>query len=81
MMVFFTLEFMPEYSPPLHLQIIRECLDAMIPETCNIVIKSKTFEEQNVCNMSEKWFGTKYCVEGKIHYDCRLSQLRPEMNI
>ncbi|KAK3870248.1 hypothetical protein Pcinc_024512 [Petrolisthes cinctipes] len=50
---------MDEYEP----QVIRECLDAMLPETCNFVIKSKTFEEQNVCNLSEKWFGTKYCVE------------------
>ncbi|KAG7175785.1 Nardilysin-like, partial [Homarus americanus] len=50
---------MGDYNP----QIIKECLDALVPEKCNILISSKTFDEQNICHLTEKWFGTKYSVE------------------
>ncbi|XP_069175846.1 nardilysin-like [Procambarus clarkii] len=51
---------MTNYNP----QIIKMCLDALGPENCNITISSKTFEDQNICNLTEKWFGTKYSIEG-----------------
>ncbi|XP_063845990.1 nardilysin-like [Scylla paramamosain] len=42
-------------------KIIKECLDALLPETCNIIISSKT--QEDLCQQTEKWFGTKYCTE------------------
>lgn len=42
-------------------KIIKECLDALVPETCNITINSKTQESR--CDLTEKWFGTKHCLE------------------
>nr|XP_053649483.1 nardilysin-like [Cherax quadricarinatus] len=50
---------MTDYNP----QILKECLDSLIPENCNIIISSKTFDDQNLCQLTEKWFGTKYSVE------------------
>lgn len=50
---------MSEYNP----QVIKECLDALVPEKCNIIISSKTVDEQNKCQETEEWFRTKYSVE------------------
>lgn len=35
----------------------------MVPETCNITLNSRSQESH--CDLTEKWFRTKYCVEGK----------------
>ncbi|XP_071521407.1 nardilysin-like [Panulirus ornatus] len=48
-----------EYNP----QVIKECLDALVPEKCNIIISSKTVDEQTICQETEEWFRTKYSVE------------------
>ncbi|KAK7078176.1 Nrd1 complex RNA-binding subunit [Halocaridina rubra] len=48
-----------EYNP----EIIKKCLDELTPEKCNIMLSSKTFDNEDICNLKEKWFGTKYSVE------------------
>ncbi|XP_042887210.1 nardilysin-like isoform X2 [Penaeus japonicus] len=48
-----------EYDP----EVIKNCLQQLVPEKCNIMISSKSYEGQDVCCLTEDWFGTKYSVE------------------
>lgn len=48
-----------EYNP----EIIKECLTQLTPQNCNIMLSSKTYENEEMCHLKEKWFGTKYSVE------------------
>ncbi|XP_076033223.1 nardilysin-like isoform X2 [Oratosquilla oratoria] len=48
-----------EYNP----ELIRECLGELMPEKCNIMLSSKSYDVDGICNQTEKWFGTKYKLE------------------
>ncbi|XP_064605323.1 nardilysin-like [Liolophura sinensis] len=41
---------------------ITECLEEMTPRNANIMILSKSFEDKDICNKTEKWYKTKYSV-------------------
>ncbi|XP_041356589.1 nardilysin-like [Gigantopelta aegis] len=66
-------ECMHLYPPPHYLmgkhlfmkydeKMIKMCTDALQPHLANIVLLSKTFERQRLCDLEEPWFGTKYGV-------------------
>ncbi|KAI0218007.1 Nardilysin [Lamellibrachia satsuma] len=43
--------------------VIAACQDGLIPRKVNIMLFSNSFEEANVCDMTEYWFKTPYRVE------------------
>ena len=57
----------PIYSLAIfHIQLIKQCQDELVPEKANILLYSKSFGKDGVCDMEEEWFHTKYCVEGNL---------------
>ena len=52
-----------------YFQLIKQCQDELVPENANILLYSKNFGKDGVCDMEEEWFHTKYCMEGNLaHY-------------
>ena len=57
----------PIYSLAIfYFQLIKQCQDELVPEKANILLYSKSFGKDGVCDMEEEWFHTKYCVEGNL---------------
>ena len=57
----------PIYSLAIfYIQLIKQCQDELVPEKANILLYSKSFGKDGVCDMEEEWFHTKYCVEGNL---------------
>ena len=48
-----------EYDPP----AISSVLSLLTPDRANIMVLSQNHTHQ--CKLKERWFGTKYCVEGE----------------
>lgn len=48
------------------LQLIRACLSQLEPTNCNIMLSSKKYNKSDIEFQTEKWFGTKYLVEGML---------------
>lgn len=44
-------------------KIIKDCMDALTPESVNITLLSDSFRDQESCNLECPWFKTKYSVE------------------
>ncbi|KAL5015986.1 hypothetical protein ScPMuIL_005575 [Solemya velum] len=66
-------EFMQLYPPTDYLtgrcltfeydeQLIRDCLDELRIDNCNVMLMSKSFESEGICDQTEHWYGTKYTV-------------------
>lgn len=53
-----------EWIDLFYLQIIADALNQLIPEKVNIFLLSPSHEGQ--CTKKENWFGTQYCVLGKV---------------
>lgn len=49
----------PDFNKPL----IDSCIQSLMPDNCNVMISSKTFEQGGVCSEKEFWFGTQYSSE------------------
>ncbi|KAK2169696.1 hypothetical protein NP493_1179g00008 [Ridgeia piscesae] len=43
--------------------VIAACQNRLVPRKVNILLFSNSFEDKNVCNMTEYWFKTPYAVE------------------
>jgi hypothetical protein len=41
-------------------------MEALRPDTVNIMILSKHYAAENICNETEPWFKTQYTVKGKF---------------
>ena len=51
-------------------------MEALRPDKVNIMILSKHYAAENICNETEPWFKTQYAVKGKCSIPLFIGNLR-----